>query len=173
MSEVSPDFSGRRGAVFSEDRRYRYGLWRNWRPTGKRILFIGLNPSTADEKRNDPTIRRCLGFARDWGYSGAMVGNLFAYRATRPEDLRKASHPVGPENTDWILKMDGLADQTIVCWGNQGGLMDQDQVIMALLNQPYCMKINASGAPTHPLYLKKSLRPAPYPATGALNKLRR
>jgi len=158
------EFSGDHGAAFSEDRIYRYALWRNWQPGGKRVLFVGLNPSTADEKHNDPTIRRCLGFARDWGFSGLLVGNLFAWRATRPEDLKKAVQAVGPENTDWLLKMDRAAGLTIVCWGNHGKLIGQDRLVTALLNRPYCIKINAGGAPAHPLYLPKSLRPKPFPA---------
>ena len=85
-------------ADFSACGTYRYALRRIWLPAAPQVLFIGLNPSTADEKSDDPTIRRCLGFARSWGYGGLIVANLFAYRATAPSALREARDPIGPLN---------------------------------------------------------------------------
>ena len=155
-------FESESGAVFSSDNRYRYGLWRNWNPHGRQVLFIGLNPSTADHEQNDPTIRRCIGFARNWGYDGVLVGNLFAYRATRPEDLRKASKPVGPDNQEWLLKLAAAAELVIACWGNEGSYLNQDQSIQPLFHEIHCLKVNSTGTPAHPLYLKKFLRPIPY-----------
>lgn len=154
-----PEFSSSHGAVFSKNREYRYALWRNWSPGGNRVLFVGLNPSTADETHDDPTIRRCLGYAREWDYDGLIVGNLFAWRATRPEDLRSAAQPVGAENLEWLVKMHRDAALTVVCWGNHGSFMDQDRSVMAFLQGPQCLETNLGGAPSHPLYLKKSLRP--------------
>lgn len=84
------------GAHFSRCRRYRYALWRQWQAAGPMLMLIGLNPSTADAERNDPTIRRCIGFAHDWGFGGVWVLNLFAWRATLPADLKAAADPVGP-----------------------------------------------------------------------------
>ena len=88
-----------RSANFSRCRRYRYALWRRWAPGDDYVLLVGLNPSTADHRRDDPTIRRCIGFARDWGYSGLCVANLFAFRATYPRDLFAADDPVAPLRT--------------------------------------------------------------------------
>jgi hypothetical protein len=159
-------FESASGAVFSRDERYRYGLWRNWNPSLGKVLFIGLNPSTADHQQNDPTIRRCIAFAQHWDYGGMLVGNLFAYRATRPVDLRKASKPVGPDNEQWLLKMAAAAKLIIACWGNDGSYLSQDQSIQKLLPKLHCLKLNATGAPAHPLYLRKTLKPVPYNPTG-------
>jgi len=90
------------GAVFSPCDRYRYVLWRTWKPHIPSVVFIGLNPSTADAQRNDPTIRRCIGFAQTWGYGGIIIANLFSYRATQPNTLRQVSDPVGPDTDQWL-----------------------------------------------------------------------
>jgi hypothetical protein len=149
-------------SIFSRDEHYRYALWRNWSPNAGQALFIGLNPSTADQEINDPTIRRCIAYAKNWGYGGVLVGNLFAYRATLPQNLRKTSRPVGPDNEKWLLKMASAADLVIACWGNHGSHLNQDQSIQQLLPELHCLKLNSTGAPAHPLYLKKSLRPSPF-----------
>ena len=159
-------FESASGAVFSRDERYRYGLWRNWNPSLGKVLFIGLNPSTADHQQNDPTIRRCIAFAQHWDYGGMLVGNLFAYRATRPPDLRKASQPAGPDNEKWLLRMAAVADLVIACWGNDGSYLSQDQSIQELLPKLHCLKLNTTGAPAHPLYLRKTLKPVPYSPIG-------
>jgi hypothetical protein len=159
-------FESASGAVFSRDERYRYGLWRNWNLNTGKVLFIGLNPSTADHEQNDPTIRRCIAFAQRWDCGGMLVGNLFAYRATRPVDLRKARKPVGPDNEQWLLKMAAAAKLIIACWGNDGSYLSQDQSIQKLLPKLHCLKLNATGAPAHPLYLRKTLKPVPYNPTG-------
>lgn len=93
------------GAHLSACGAYRYALRRTWDPARPAALFVGLNPSTADAERDDPTTRRCVRFARDWGFGGLLVGNLFAYRATRPRDLRAAAEPVGPENDWWLAAL--------------------------------------------------------------------
>ena len=146
----------------SKDRSYRYVLWRNWRASGKRVLFIGLNPSTADHLCDDPTIRRCIGFARAWGYDGMLVGNLFAFRSRRPDVLRKATSPIGPDNHKWLLEMASAADLHIACWGNAGRFMSQDQAVHKLFDSLHCLKLNSTGTPAHPLYLRKSLTPVPF-----------
>src|SRR4028119_2392792 len=92
--------SGRehRGAIFDPTRTYRYALWRTWDAARPPVAFVLLNPSTADARRDDPTIRRCANFARTWGFGGLEVVNLFAFRATHPTDLKCAADPVGPQN---------------------------------------------------------------------------
>src|SRR5512133_2959068 len=93
------------GATFSRDRRYRYSLWREWNRDLSRVAFVMLNPSTADEARLDPTIRRCLGYAHAWGCGSFVVGNLFALRSTDPAALYRADDPVGRANDAALLEM--------------------------------------------------------------------
>jgi hypothetical protein len=144
------------GAVFSPDRTYRYVLWRTWAEAGPLVLFVGLNPSTADENSNDPTIRRCLGFARQQSARGVIVSNLFAYRATLPRDLFACREPVGPEADAWLQAASDLADRTVACWGAHGAFRGRSHIVLPLLNAPFCLGITKHGEPRHPLYLKGS-----------------
>lgn len=112
----------RSGAAFSPCRTWRYQLWRRWNGTPL-IIIIGLNPSTADESYNDPTITRCMGFAQREGYGGLLMLNLFAFRATAPADLKEAQDPIGPENDGVILSKCQNQDRVIVAWGNHGGFV--------------------------------------------------
>lgn len=141
------------GAIISNDRLHRYALWRRWKTTGDTILFIGLNPSTADEKSNDPTIRRCISFAEREGASAVMVVNLFAYRATLPGDLFRANNPIGPENDLWIQAATQITKQTVACWGNHGTFMERGCQVASLLSDPRCFGLTKLGEPKHPLYL--------------------
>lgn len=175
-----PNFTDPSGAVFSECDRYRYVLWRRWNATKPMVLFIALNPSTADETVNDPTMRRCIGFAQAWGYGGMIVANIFAYRATQPTVLKQAADPVGPEGDRWISvlcqhvlaqpklgKRQANGKAIILGWGNHGKWLGRDrttlQLIDSLVLKPYCLAITKQGQPSHPLYLSKSLKPIPYP----------
>ncbi|MEO8632426.1 MAG: DUF1643 domain-containing protein, partial [Chloroflexota bacterium] len=108
------------GAVFSGDRRYRYRLWRRWELSRPLIAFCMLNPSTADERSDDPTIRRCIGFARDWGYGGVEIVNVFALRATDPRELRRLRDPVGPRNDSYVLDAAERAASVVIAWGAHG-----------------------------------------------------
>lgn len=143
-------------AIFSEDRIYRYLLLRKISKNGGRVLFVCLNPSTADESKDDPTIRRCIGFARYWGFSGLIVANLFAYRATSPEDLKKALDPVGPKNDDWLRAASSEADLTVVAWGNHGLFKERFVAVLPLLSNPKCFGVTNLGMPRHPLYISRS-----------------
>ena len=151
-------------ARFSCCRRYRYSLERSWSGGRGRVLFIGLNPSTADQHRDDATIRRCVGFAKSWGFSSMEIVNLFAYRATYPKDLKRAADPVGRRNPFWISKAYRAADQTIACWGNEGNFLSRADELRQQLTDLYCLKINQNRQPAHPLYLKADLLPRPLPA---------
>jgi hypothetical protein len=148
------------GAVFSHDRRYRYLLWRRWSGSERLVLFIGLNPSTADETQDDPTIRRCRSFAESWSASGFMIANLFAYRATFPSDLRTEKSPVGNENDSWISAASGYAIRTIACWGNHGTHLGRAGEVLPLLVRPEYLRMTKTGQPSHPLYLPGILRPS-------------
>ena len=109
------------GAVFSDDMVYRYRLWRTWDPELPAVCFIMCNPSTADHEQDDPTIRRCLDFAKQWGYGRLLVGNLFALRATDPQKLRQHPEPTGgPDNDDTIMAMHEEANFTVAAWGVHG-----------------------------------------------------
>ena len=146
-----------KSATFSNCRKYRYALSRSWDDKKKIVLFIGLNPSTADEKKDDPTIRRCINYAQSWGYGGLQVANLFAYRATKPVKLKNVENPVGDDNDQQLIKLSKMADLTVAAWGNEGVLFNRDKQVIKLIPNLMCLKINKSGQPAHPLYQKKDI----------------
>lgn len=125
-------------------------------------LFIGLNPSTADETTDDPTIRRCMGFARAWGYQALCMANLFAYRATKPSDMMGADDPIGPENDHTLATLSKDAGVVIAAWGNHGSFLGRDQAVTRLISQFHCLRLTDSGNPAHPLYLPAGLSPVTY-----------
>jgi len=142
----------RAGATFTPDRRYRYDLWRVWREGGRRINFVGLNPSTANETSDDPTIRRCVGFAVRWGYGEMHMLNLFAFVSTDPLMLYNCNNeaPVGEENDRYLRE---LYPEIVVCWGNHGDINGRADAVRQLLTDPFCFGVNKGGQPKHPLYL--------------------
>ena len=150
-----------RQTVFSPCRRYRYALWRKWdarRPAY--ALFIGLNPSTADEVTDDPTLRRCVGFAKAWGYDAVCVANLFALRETDPAELKKHPEPVGDDNDRWLKALARSAEVVIAAWGVHGGFMGRDRAVRCMLaGKLSYLALSKGGQPRHPLYLPKGLRP--------------
>jgi len=151
------------GAIFSECRTWRYSLWRIWPLlSDRRLVFIGLNPSTADEVDNDPTIRRCIGFAWRHGYGGVVMLNLFAFRATRPRDMKRAIDPVGPHN-DCIIKLyiDKRHD-IVAAWGQNGSYKNRDKAVMEMIPELFCLGLTKEDRPRHPLYLKNDTRLMPW-----------
>lgn len=163
-------------AVLSACGRYRYVLTRRL-SRGRRIAtFVLLNPSTADATRDDPTIRRCRGFARRWCCGGLIVLNLFALRATDPSELRRADDPVGPENLIWFNRMLMNRDGPVVCgWGVWGTLLDQDLVVQQRLTElgvrSRVFGVTRDGHPLHPLYLPYTSRLRPYIDRSRANSL--
>lgn len=151
-----------RGAAFSQDKIYRYALWRIWDQDREQVLFIGLNPSTADERQDDPTIRRCIGFASAWGYGGMWITNLFALRTPSPKIIRQAADPVGPENDIWLFSLVESFSRVIACWGNCGGYLQRDKTIAAQFPQIYSLAVTKLGFPAHPLYLPTGIIPTEY-----------
>lgn len=156
----------RSGAELSEDGVYRYLLWRRWDLSRPRALFIMLNPSTADADTDDPTIRRCIGFAKAWGFGGLRVVNLYPFRATKPEDLWKAPFPRGQGNLGHIERAidapDGIA---VAAWGAHGREAQVKEVrgLFYDLGIPlYALKLTAAGAPSHPLYIRGDTCPIVY-----------
>lgn len=147
-----------RSAVFDPTCAYRYRLTRVW-DRGPRVAFILLNPSTANAHVDDPTIRRCIGFARSWGYSGVEVVNLFAYRTPSPSALRSVADPIGPDNDTHILAVAAEAEAIVLSWGNHGAYLSRAQAVLPLLSacgNLYTFGLTASGQPRHPLYLPAS-----------------
>ena len=153
------------GAVIDPTGCYRYSLWRVWNPKTSRVAFIMLNPSRADATVDDPTIRRCIGFAQRWGYGSLEVVNLFAYRTSDPVRLKQMRDPVGPENDHYLKQARERGTLTILAWGNRGNLNQRSQQVLSWLTpweNLYCLGVTRSGHPRHPLYLKRETKPIRY-----------
>lgn len=159
----TPDmFPTRSSAVFSRDRTYRYRLSRTW-SDAKPLVFLMLNPSTADEETNDPTVERCERRAREYGCGGLEVVNLFALRSTDPQALYTHPDPIGPENDAHIVEACRLG--MVVCgWGQHGRLGKRGRKVRELLCShvidAYALHLNCDGSPTHPLYVPYTRKPA-------------
>lgn len=125
-----------------------------------------LNPSTADEKKDDPTVRRCALYAIRWGFDKLYVGNIFAYRSTDPKALYELEDPVGPDNDTSLVEMASVSEIVVLAWGVHGKLHKRGEAVVQLLKEngiePYCLKITKQGHPSHPLYLKGNLKPTKY-----------
>ncbi len=162
---IDPEQSRPAGARIDSSGRYRYSLWRIWDAAQPGVLFILLNPSTADARRDDPTLRRCVGFARQWGFGGVSIVNLFALRSAAPRDLRNAADPVGPRNDGAIVAARRAATLAVAAWGNDGAWQRRDEAVLALLRpfgELFCLGRTARGAPRHPLYLPRVTTLSPY-----------
>jgi hypothetical protein len=149
------------GAKLSECRTYRYSLWRVWDDSKPYAMFIGLNPSTADEVENDPTLNRCIDYAKTWGYGGIYLANLFAFRTKDPEIMKAAPDPVGPENNTSLINLAQKAGIVVAAWGNDGAFLGRSKEVRAMVPNLSCLKMNNTGEPAHPLYQPKSAVPIP------------
>lgn len=184
------------GAVISACGNYRYRLWREWRlgnstqwdmwteddgspaldGAGQQLgeplscVFVMLNPSTADADQDDPTIRRCVTFAKAWGYDRLEVVNLFAWRATNPRDVLamtgSKTDPVGAANREHVRRAIERAGMIVCAWGAHGGHIGQDETMLGWIEehdgQPHALRVTKDGFPAHPLYLPGDLKPQPY-----------
>ncbi|MBF6333571.1 DUF1643 domain-containing protein [Nocardia transvalensis] len=150
-----------RSAILSPCGTYRYELTRRWSP-GPLAGWIMLNPSTADADVDDPTVRRCIAFARGWGYGGIVIRNLYALRASDPRELDDHPAPVGPDNDDHLSHC-GREELTVLAWGSRGG--DRGLAVMERLARQgvplHQLAMTAAGQPRHPLYLPGDLMPTP------------
>lgn len=147
-------------AVFSKCRRYRYALGRAWDPALPQIAFIGLNPSTADETTNDPTIRRCIQFAKSWEFGSLVMLNLFAFCSTSPKILQNHSIDlIGPRNNLFLERHTSQAKLTIFVWGTLGGIQGRDKCVIKMVPNAYCLGMTKNGHPKHPLYLRSTTAP--------------
>lgn len=157
-----------RGAILGDGGHsylYRYDLWRAW-GSGIQVAFIGLNPSTANAYIDDPTIRRCRNFAKAWGYDGFHMLNLFAWRATDPNDLKNAArfgkNVRGPENAEHIARVVVDCGKVICAWGSDGALANADEWLkVEVLPRVdlWHLGLCKNGQPRHPLYLRKDAKP--------------
>jgi hypothetical protein len=170
-------------ALFSPCGLYRWTLERAWDPHRPRLLFIGLNPSRADAQHDDPTLRRLLRFARDWGFGTLEVVNLFGRCSASPAVLRRCSDPMGPDNDRWLgealVRLQPQAGDALwLGWGNGGAWRQRDQQLLAFLAATlpldlplWAIGLTASGQPRHPLYAPAAAQPLPLQHPGAVLRL--
>lgn len=159
----------------SDCRRYRFTLWREWDCdllTGcaddlpnvhKPLMVIGLNPSTADETKDDPTIRKCIGFAKRLGFGSLCMTNLFAFRATQPNDMKAVgARAIGEENNAWLQQCAAEAGMILAAWGKDGSHLGRDKQVAAMFPNLVCLGNNNDGSPKHPLYVPYEAKPVPF-----------
>jgi hypothetical protein len=160
----------KRDATISDCGRFRYRLTREWDSALKPLVFIMLNPSTADAAEDDPTIRKCIGFATRLGFGGIEVFNLFAFRATKPADLRNAGYPIGPDNdsiiTGRLEAMQAHERGYVICaWGANARNLNRPRELASYLAlagvRLRALRLLADGIPEHPLMLPYSCTPVP------------
>lgn len=173
-----------KAALVSKDQRHRYWLTRSfgkpWDDKGNNLLFVMLNPSTADADVDDPTVMKCCKYASFWGFDGVAICNLFSFRATDPGQLykRPPAELHNQETDDWLRVFEAASKQVVCAWGTHGlKFPDRVKDVLNLLSPPearrdlYALKLSKAGAPGHPLYLKDNAKPfvwkrgAPPPAS--------
>lgn len=163
MGKISNDIGEiKKSAVVSRCGLYRYELRRVWDEDRPLVVWVGLNPSSADARNDDPTNRRIAGFSRSWDFGGYILVNLFALRAIDPAALKRAVDPVGPRNTVYLKRACKSADAIICAWGNSGRFMDRARQVLPLIERPFALEVTKVGEPKHPLYCRASLMPRDY-----------
>lgn len=142
-----------KGAIFSDDRKYRYALWRVWNPVKHLLMQVSLNPSDANELKNDPTITWGIVRADRNDFGGFLMANLYAYVSTNPDNLLNNGNAVG-EYTDYYIKEMVKLSATQLCgWGSFKPVIKRCGEVYKMLTNPYCLGVNANGQPKHPLYI--------------------
>jgi hypothetical protein len=153
-------------ALYSNCERFRYRLDRQWSDADP-MTFIMLNPSTATEAANDPTIARCQTRARTSGFGGVRIVNLFAFRATDPADLKRAIDPIGPDNTSALVDACNAAGLVVAGWGIHGTHQNRAGTVLRILGdkgvQIHTLGLTQHGHPRHPLYVAYATQPEPWP----------
>lgn len=149
------------GAAFSHCRRWRYLLWRRWDADQPLANFLMLNPSTADELQLDPSCTRARNYAERWGFGGVVITNIFAWRATDPEEMKRTRDPVGRGNDAAIVRAAREAKLVVCAWGNHGAHGARAERVLRILQgvELHVLRVNGGGHPAHPLYLPGTLRP--------------
>lgn len=176
----------KRTTTFSPDRVYRYTLWREWQqlafndmeawtmgetkpPTNQQLLrsaqycmFIGLNPSTADEVQDDATVRKCIQFSKLWGFGALCMTNIFAFRARDPKVMKAHPEPIGPDNDRWLQECARNAGRVIAAWGTHGDFMDRGAAVKKLIPNIEALRLTKHGHPEHPCYITYEIEPVPF-----------
>lgn len=164
MMSISPIDPSIRATIFSPDRMYRYALWREVDLLDSRyVLFICLNPSTAGELEDDPSVRRMVDFTKRWGFGALCVANLFAYCSTDPDVMKRAADPVGTFNDEWLVALASRASLVVAAWGKEGSHLSRADQVTELIPNLHCLVRNLDGSPRHPLYVRATTLPSPYP----------
>jgi hypothetical protein len=173
-------YEGLSSAAFSPCGLYRYELRRVWKPKARAMVFVGLNPSTADESTDDPTIRRILGFADDWGFGTLVMLNAFAFRSTDPKALHvrasRRREVIGRENDATIERTFARhrADKLVMGWGANGTLLERGRsvaaIAMSVHRRPECFGLTQNGQPKHPLYLAATTKAKRYAAPASTDR---
>lgn len=150
------------GAEFCPERKNRYKLWRIWNTDGPFVMFIGLNPSTAAENTNDPTIRRVIKFAKNWGYGGVYMLNCFSWISTDPKGLQYTTGK--PRNDRALLEAAEKCKEVIFAWGSFSVVSEcgRDKELCAMFPNAKTLIVNKDGSPRHPLYVKASTTPVKF-----------
>lgn len=146
------------GAIFSDDGQHRYALWRVWSQVRQPLMFIGLNPSTANGTMNDPTITRLMVRAELEGFGGLLAGNLYALVSSIPSPLTWREDAIGDEADDYIRQMVSLASRVLCAWGSFPAAKKRVDAVLNMIPEPYCLGINGDGQPKHPLYIPYSTK---------------
>lgn len=141
-------------AIFSECRKYRYALWRVWDLNKPKLMIIGLNPSTANESKNDNTITKVIKIAKGNGYGGVYMTNLFGIVSSKPEILESNGLDLQGDNNDWLLTISGVCKDVVFAWGNFKQAYERSKVVAAMFENSLCIRQNKNGSPKHPLYCK-------------------
>lgn len=149
-------------AILSSCRLYRYALWRTWDKCKDKVMFIGLNPSTADETEDDRTISRCISYAKQWGYGGIIMGNLFAFRTSSPAEMRRTEDPIGEKNDYWLKRLANNAALVVGMWGNSGTFRGRSEEVSAMFPNLHCLRLTKAGQPHHTRGLPKGIKAVPY-----------
>lgn len=152
------------GAAISSCGKYRWTLYRTWSHEKPKVMFICLNPSTANADIEDATTRRLRTFAHGWGFGGYILVNLFAFRATDPEQLKHVEDPIGRDNDVFIKDLSPLCSEIVFAWGTNGSYKGRDKQVIARFPNAKCIDLSKDGHPKHPLYLKGDLKLKPFMA---------
>ena len=153
MKMQAIDVSLPKGAIFSDNRQFRYVLWRCWNPSRPPLAVIGLNPSSANEIKDDATITRLMGRAGQNGFGSLLMGNLYAFVSTNPDLLLSVNDTVGIHNDDYLKMLISMAGRTLCGWGSFKPVKRRSPIVLAMIKEPYCLGVNADGQPKHPLYV--------------------
>lgn len=155
----------KKNAVLDKTKKYRYVLSRQWGPSNNFVNFILFNPSTADQNKDDQTVRRCINLTKSWQkYDGCYITNLFAFRTRHPKILKKSKDPVGTENNKYLKKLVDQSKIVVIAWGIHGNFRNRDKEVLRLIGQKglYCLEKTKFGHPKHPLTIRRNTKPMRY-----------